>query len=164
MLGALYGGKTAAESAGKLASVPDSEPEALGRASADWMADRMVSPAHTDALCAILRDGLGIVRDEDTLTAAIRRADDLLAGELTGLERARSLLGKAMLVSALERRESRGAHCRSDFPNRDDEHFRRTTAAVCRDGDLSLTFRPIPERRIAGGNPTERKPDHGTHP
>ena len=164
MLGALYGGKTAAESAGKLASVPDSEPEALGRASADWMADRMVSPAHTDALCAILRDGLGIVRDEDTLTAAIRRADDLLAGELTGLERARSLLGKAMLVSALERRESRGAHCRSDFPNRDNEHFRRTTAAVCRDGDLSLTFRPIPERRISGGNPTERKPDHGTHP
>ena len=154
MLGALYGGKLAAESAGALepsALRSDSAPEAMGTAPEAWMADRRVSPAHSDALCAILRDGLGIVRDEETLTEAIRRADDLLAGRLTGWERARTLLGKSMLRSALERRESRGAHYRSDYPDRDDERFQKTTVAVCRDGALSLSFRPIPER-----NPTVR--------
>jgi succinate dehydrogenase/fumarate reductase flavoprotein subunit len=34
-------------------------------------------------------------------------------------------VAKVILLSALARTESRGAHFRSDFPKRDDEHFRK---------------------------------------
>ena len=36
-----------------------------------------------------------------------------------------SIVAQLMCRAALERRESRGAHYRSDFPERDDEHWRR---------------------------------------
>lgn len=152
MLGALYGGKVAAESvAASFDSGADSEPKDLGPAPETWIAARTVSPSHTDALCAILREGLGIVRKAETLTNAVGQLDALLAGSLTPMERARTLLGKAMLVSALERRESRGAHCRWDFPNRDDGSFQKTTVAVCRNGVLSVDFRSIPESPTVRG-------------
>jgi succinate dehydrogenase/fumarate reductase flavoprotein subunit len=32
-------------------------------------------------------------------------------------------VARAILISALARTESRGAHFRNDFPKRDDEHF-----------------------------------------
>ena len=77
--------------------------------------------------------------------------EELLAGDLTPWERNRALLGKAIVSSALARRESRGAHYRTDFPQRDDAQFQKTTVAVCRDGAIDIVFRPIPERRTDNG-------------
>ncbi|ATO50493.1 succinate dehydrogenase flavoprotein subunit [Brevibacillus laterosporus] len=39
------------------------------------------------------------------------------------------VLGRAITISALKRDESRGAHYKPDFPERDDEHFMKTTMA-----------------------------------
>jgi succinate dehydrogenase/fumarate reductase flavoprotein subunit len=36
-----------------------------------------------------------------------------------------SRVARAILVSALARTESRGAHFRNDFPRRDDQNFRK---------------------------------------
>jgi len=40
------------------------------------------------------------------------------------------ILAEAILVGGIERKESRGSHHRTDFPDRDDENFHRTTIAA----------------------------------
>jgi len=157
MLGALYGGKVAAEQAALLSgqsAFADSSPVDLGPATSDWTASRTVSSIQTERLKEILWNGLGIAREEGMLRRAVQSVDDLLAQNLREWEWSRALLGKAMLVCALQRQESRGAHYRSDYPDRDDPRFQKTTVAVCRDGEIITAFRPIPERRD----------DRGTNP
>lgn len=73
----------------------------------------------------------GVLRSAESLECALRVACDIRAGlpvapgtvaaaELANLAE----LARAMTTAALERRESRGAHTRSDAPNRDDDRFR----------------------------------------
>jgi len=58
----------------------------------------------------------------------------------------RNLLGCAVttLVSAANRKESRGAHAREDFPDRDDEQWMKHTLAwLDKDGKVGLDYRPV---------------------
>jgi len=53
-------------------------------------------------------------------------------------------MGKALLLSALERKETRGAHIRRDYPKRDDEHFKKiTVASYYSDDTIDITFKEV---------------------
>jgi len=62
----------------------------------------------------------------------------------------------AIVYSALERRESRGAHQRTDFPNRDDQKFLRHSLAFRTEGAPKIEYSPVtitkwpPAERVYG--------------
>lgn len=61
----------------------------------------------------------------------------------------------AMVESALARQESRGAHYREDFQDRDDENFLKHTLAYLKeDGSIELDYKPVSITRF---QPKERK-------
>jgi succinate dehydrogenase / fumarate reductase flavoprotein subunit len=52
-------------------------------------------------------------------------------------------LAEAIAASALNRTESRGAHSREDYPDRDDEHWLKHTLVQRTDSGLSITYKPV---------------------
>ena len=78
---------------------------------------------------------------------AQRELSALLTPDENEAEKRRLTLALAMVQSAVNRRESRGAHKRTDYPERDDEHFRKTGVVRYENGKIDLTLRDIPERR-----------------
>jgi len=80
----------------------------------------------------LMWDNVGILREEEGLKAAVDRLTaivDCMSGALQSTEgyQVANLARVGLLVAqaALEREESRGGHFRSDFPQRDDEHWKR---------------------------------------
>ncbi|CKT28381.1 fumarate reductase [Mycobacterium tuberculosis] len=66
--------------------------------------------------------------------------------ELTALLELSGMLDVALAIveSGLRREESRGAHQRTDFPNRDDEHFLAHTLVHREsDGTLRVGYLPV---------------------
>ncbi len=171
MLGAIYGGAVAAGSAIQEMSAECSVLEfeiCRGQAMNDiWQriealrsgARHIPLPSLWLQLHRILNNSLGIVRDEALLQSGLDALDLLITEKVAGnyddtcglYENLNMgslyLLGKATLMSAYNRRESRGAHYRSDYPKRNDEAFRKTTVARYDGGRISVGLEDIPERR-----------------
>lgn len=143
LLGAVFGGKTAAEALlhdGVHASNHAEEAE-------NGEEPPRVSPLLAQQIGEILYRSMKIIRSESELLQAKAELEALTPQN--DAERRRIRLALAAVQSALNRRESRGAHKRSDYPDRDDVHYQKQTVAQMRGGELHLTLRDIPERRAA---------------
>jgi len=102
-----------------------------------YRTERRTGEADIKAIIAGMRsamnDKVGIIRDEEGLLVALeeisgycRDVDGILHKDIEIIELKNMLLiSKLVVESALERKESRGAHFRSDYPAIDDEHWKR---------------------------------------
>jgi len=93
----------------------------------------------------------GLLRQESTLRQGLAAQQACAAG-LAGLAgqgkgsrrlaeaRAMSRVAHAILVSALARTESRGAHFRNDYPKRDDENFMKHSVFNRKGGEGQVVF------------------------
>ncbi len=64
------------------------------------------------------------------------------------------LVGEMILTSALQRQESRGAHCRDDYPQRNDDQFLQHTLAYYSPTNIDIKYMPV---AITMFTPQERK-------
>lgn len=103
-------------------------------------------------------EGLGVSRDESKLNRCSERLEEILAylqdirvvnhqellkrQELENL----ALTGKMIAVAAKLRTESRGAHQRQDYPDKDDIHWRQWIVLSARGGELHAKTQPIRRR------------------
>ncbi len=118
-----------------------------------------------------LTEHCGVFRTEATMQAGLERWQVLKAQYdqiylddrdrcwntelIEALELANLLVvGEVILTSALHRRESRGAHAREDYPQRDDANFLQHTFAYYSRAGIDLEYRPVVINRF---EPQERK-------
>jgi succinate dehydrogenase / fumarate reductase flavoprotein subunit len=141
-------------------TLPDDAAEAALARLARW--DKAAGSERVPQLRAemqrILQEHCGVYRREDLLKAGIEKLDQVEqrlpdavlddrskvfnTARLEALELENLLpVARATLVSALARTESRGAHTREDFPQRDDDRWLRHTL-YHREGD-QLDYKPV---------------------
>jgi succinate dehydrogenase / fumarate reductase, flavoprotein subunit len=82
--------------------------------------------------------------------AALWNTEVIEALELQNL----MVVGELILTGALQRTESRGAHYREDYPDRDDSHFLKHTMAYYSAAGVDIRYRPV---EITLFEPQERK-------
>lgn len=146
MLGAVYGGRIAALTAmeeNRQEQQPEEKTDIIKGDGCPVMTESSISAE----AAGILKDSLGIFRSEEKLTKALAELSALYENESDPVMKKRLLLGRAVLLSASERRESRGAHTRTDYPDRNDREFRKTTVALYKDGNVVVSMRDIPVKR-----------------
>ena len=136
MLGAIYGGKVAAEQITKNRAYEGmADEEIIAGCEGATDGDRQSASLNLNkSLADTLSDAMGIVRTKMILDIGIERINKLLIEDVNDIERARLLLGLAIIKSAEFRKESRGAHYREDYPKRDESIAGMTVCEMSDDG------------------------------
>ncbi|MDH3700308.1 MAG: FAD-binding protein [Alphaproteobacteria bacterium] len=130
-------------------------------------ADGAASPALGELMTelqALMWDDVGLLRDEEKLTGALTRLRAMQRDDLPALApgggafslaaqdwfdlRASLLCAEAVTRAALERRESRGAHQREDFPETDPAQAENRILRL-KNGDLMLESVPVRRAPVA---------------
>ena len=118
----------------------------------------------------IMTENCGVFRDEHRLTVCIETIKKLKErykrgritdkGKLFNTEiyevlELGNMLGMAEIiaVAALNRKESRGGHSRTDYPKRDDENFLKHSLIYNTDNGIEIKYKPV---IITKHQPTER--------
>jgi len=119
----------------------------------------------------VMWDYVGIFRDESGLKEALSKINELKEAtkkmyvtdkskiyntEFFNALELRNMLDLATVIAyaALVRKESRGAHYRTDFPERDDNNWLKHTLAYLRGNTVEITYKPVritkwkPEARV----------------
>ncbi|HWR39275.1 MAG TPA: FAD-binding protein [Patescibacteria group bacterium] len=124
-----------------------------------------------DRLAEIMWNNVGVFRTETEMAEASTTVDQLIQEYQTVpvpnankvynttfvnyIELGSMLtVAKAVVLGALHRQESRGSHCRADFPDRDDVNFLKHTLISKRAADYNIAYRPVVVTRH---QPAERK-------
>ena len=143
LLGAIYGGKKAAETAaGEADSCFENDPGDVSALFRSFKSIYQNEAAAGSQMEQFLLKGLSVRRDENGIIAALDGLHSILPGNMSDEFEARYYLSEAMLLSALERRESRGAHTRLDWPETSDE-FRKITVVRRKSNNTEITFADI---------------------
>ncbi|MGC8546996.1 MAG: succinate dehydrogenase/fumarate reductase flavoprotein subunit [Thermoplasmata archaeon] len=105
-----------------------------------------------------LTRGLREIREleEKSKNIFIKETGNVYNQNLIGAFEMRNLveLAEVVVAGALERRESRGSHFRTDYPKRDDDNFLKHTIARKVDGKITISYIPVkltkwkPEPRV----------------
>ncbi|MGE5620446.1 MAG: FAD-dependent oxidoreductase [Sphingomonadaceae bacterium] len=152
-------GKAAAEYARRRGRLP--EPRVPTMAPEPVNGDGGMLEAARTELRRAMWNGASIVRSETSLRSALGMVRECLAAveaapaktmaELARREETRlmALTAEAMVLSALERRESRGAHFREDFPSTD-ARWLGSIATRLSPGGLEVEFRPKGSGSVMG--------------
>jgi len=119
----------------------------------------------------VMEEGIGIYRTEESMRKTCNQLTDLRGRfanikvedakgvfntELTGALELDFMLDVAQAVahSALERKESRGSHTRTDFPKRDDGQYLKHSLAYRTQGEPRIDYLPV---TVTRWQPEERK-------
>ena len=108
----------------------------------------------------VMFDHVGVFRTEEGMAQALEKVRELqerlknvnstdlgstFNTELIDIWELGNLLDLAEVtaVSALARKESRGAHAQEDYPKRDDVNWMKHTLAWIKDGEVVLSYKPV---------------------
>lgn len=170
-------GRNAALYAQKVTNIPELNREKVKKEE-DWLYKEPFKERGSESVASLRRElqstmqeKVGIFRNEKDLTEALKTIKNLQerfnnvyvedknmyynTNLMTYFE-LRNLLevAEVVVLGAIARKESRGAHYRTDYPKRDDVNWMKHTIAVKRNGNIELSYIPV---RVTKWQPEERK-------